>query len=113
MQTSSLKNSEVKEISKTERELSIVIHSDAVTREIDAAYQRLSQRVKLKGFRPGKAPRRVLEQYYRPEVERDVIEKVIGQSFGEATQAHNVTPVAEPAIELKTPLKAGEDFSYS
>jgi trigger factor len=65
--------SEVKELSSVERELSIVIPSDAVRSEMDSAYQRLNQKVRLKGFRQGKVPRNVLEQYYRSDVEQEVL----------------------------------------
>jgi trigger factor len=57
--------SEIKDLSSVERELAIVVPGDTVAKELDRAYKELSMKVKLKGFRPGKVPRYVLEQYYK------------------------------------------------
>jgi trigger factor len=103
----------LKELSPIERELSIVIPSDWFKKETDSAYVRLSQRVNLKGFRPGKAPRNVLEQYYKPEVERDVLERLINRSFVQATTEHKLAPISEPNIDAPAPYKAGQDFNYT
>ena len=45
-------NSEIKEISSVERELTITVPGESITDELNRAYQRMSQKVRLKGFRP-------------------------------------------------------------
>ncbi len=105
--------SEIKETSTVERELAIIVPGDAVAKELDRAYKDLSHKVRLKGFRPGKVPRYVLEQYYKQETEAQVLEKVVNQSFREAIKAHSVLPVNNPNIQAPRELIPGMDFAYS
>lgn len=105
--------SEIKELSSVERELSIVIPHETVVRETDKAYQRLSQQVKLKGFRQGKVPRSVLEQFYKTDVEQDVTERVVNLGYQEAIVFHNIDPVAEPTLENLSSVKTPSDFSFT
>ncbi len=104
--------SEVKELSAVECELSVMIPHGAIQLEMDKAYQRLSQQVRLKGFRPGKAPRHILEQYYRGDVEKDVLNKLLKTSYSDAINTHVLDPIAEPNIEVVTPFDPKSDFSY-
>lgn len=103
---------QVKEISPVQRELSIVIPGDQVAKELDKAYRKLSQRVRLKGFRPGKVPRYVLEQYYKAQTEQDVLERIVGESYREAIESNQLTPVSPPDIEATAELIPGMDFAY-
>ncbi len=105
--------SEIKELSPIERELAITVPGDTVAKELDRAYRELSMKVKLKGFRPGKVPRYVLEQFYKVATEQQVLEKVVNTSFREAITSHDVNPVANPTIQAPGELIAGMDFSYS
>ena len=76
-----ISKSEVKTLSSVERELSIVISGDSIRRELDRAYQRLGSQVKINGFRQGKVPRSILEQRYRADVEKDVLNDLLTKSF--------------------------------
>jgi len=105
--------SEIKELSSVERELAIVVPGDTVAKELDRAYRELNQKVRLKGFRPGKVPRYVLEQFYKRETEQQVLEKVVNTSFRQAIKDHAVSPVNNPAIQAPAELIAGMDFAYS
>lgn len=105
--------SEIKELSTIERELAITVPGDTVAKELDRAYRELSGKVKLKGFRQGKVPRYVLEQFYKAQTEQQVLEKVVNVSFREAITSHDVNPVANPTIQAPAELIAGMDFSYS
>lgn len=103
---------QVKEISSVQRELSIVIPGDQVAKELDKAYRKLSQKVRLKGFRPGKVPRYVLEQYYKEQTEQDVLERIVGESYREAIESNKLVPVSPPDIQASAELIPGMDFSY-
>jgi trigger factor len=105
--------SEIKTTSPVERELSIIIPGSEVAKELDRAYRELGQKVKLKGFRQGKVPRYVLEQYYKQDTEAQVLERIVSQSFREAVKAHSIEPVANPQIKAAPELIPGMDFSYS
>ena len=104
--------SEVKQISSVEQELSVVVPGADVAKELDRAYRDLGQKVQLKGFRRGKVPRYVLEQYYKKETEQQVMERLLGRSFQEAIKTHAINPVANPKIQAVPELIAGMDFRY-
>ena len=106
-------SSEIKQLSSVERELSIVIPGSEVARELDRAYRELSLKVKLKGFRQGKVPRYVLEQYYKQDTEQKVLERIVGLSFREAVKTHAIEPVDNPKIESAGELIPGMDFRFS
>ncbi len=105
--------SEMKQLSPVERELSVVVPGTEIAKELDRAYRELSQKVRLKGFRQGKVPRYVLEQYYKADTEQRVLEHVVGASFREAVKTHSIEPVANPQIKTAGELIPGMDFSYS
>src|SRR5690348_8372712 len=105
--------SEIKELSPVERELSIVVPGTEVAKELDKAYRALADKVKIKGFRQGKVPRYVLEQYYKSDTEAKVLEQLVGESFREAVRSHEIEPVANPTIQSANELIAGMDFTYS
>ena len=106
-------NSEIKEISSVERELTITVPGESITDELNRAYQRMSQKVRLKGFRPGKVPRYVLEQYYKADVEQEVLERVLSRSYEKAVRAHELQPVAQPKVDSQAQLIPGLDFSFT
>lgn len=110
---SNVSKSEVKTLSSVERELSVVIFGDSIKRELDRAYQRLSGQVKLNGFRQGKVPRPILEQYYKAEVEKDVLNNILTKSYQEAIELHALSPVSDPEIKADQPFAPGVDFPYT
>lgn len=58
---------ELKEISSVARELSFVVPKERVNSYLDRAFQSINQKAKLNGYRPGKAPRALLERFYGEE----------------------------------------------
>ncbi|MCA2977154.1 MAG: trigger factor [Myxococcaceae bacterium] len=87
---------QVESVSSIEKRLSIEVDAQVVNQELSYAYAQLAQQVKLPGFRPGKVPRRILEQKYRIEVEADVVKRVQAKATIDAIKAHDVKAVGEP-----------------
>lgn len=87
---------QVESVSSIEKRLSIEVDAQVVNRELTQAYATLAQQVKLPGFRPGKVPRRILEQKFRTEVEADVVKRVQAQAVIDAIKSHDVKAVGEP-----------------
>ena len=71
----------VEDLSPIKKKLGIALPPEEVQAKIDAAYRGLSQRARIKGFRPGKVPRQVLERYYGSQVESEVIGELIQHSL--------------------------------
>lgn len=95
-----------------ERKIFFEIPGDVVSKEVDSTYRALNQNVKLKGFRPGKVPRSILERYYKAQVEKEVIAKLIEDSYGKAVEEYHLAPVAAPTI-LDRVFEGGKDFKYT
>ena len=89
---------QVEETSPIERKLSIEVEPSLVSQELNRAYAALSRQVKIAGFRPGKVPRRILEQRFKQEVESDVIRRVVERAYTEAIREHKVEVVSAPRV---------------
>lgn len=88
----------VETLSPIERKLSIEVEPAQVAAELGRAYHALGERVRLPGFRPGKVPRRILEQRFRGEVEDDVARRLVEKSYLSAIAEHGVEAVGEPQV---------------
>ena len=88
----------VSDIDACTKRLEVAVPRAEVTEEIDRAYRRLSGRVKIKGFRKGKIPRRVLERYYGEEVQAEVLNHLISTSYRSLLEDMGMRPVGEPNV---------------
>jgi trigger factor len=105
---------QVESVSPVEKKVLVEVDADRVARELDRAYGALGRRVKLRGFRPGKAPRQVLEKHFRDEVERDVANRLVELAFGEAVSGHGVEAVAPPRADIAEPgLQVAQPFRFT
>ncbi len=92
-------NFKVEEQSAVKRKLIIEIPKEDVTKELDSAYRELKKNAKVKGFRPGKTPRNVLERLYGKEVRADVSSRLIQESFLQALKDSELNVVSMPNID--------------
>ncbi len=102
----------VEDQSSVKKPLHIEIPEDQITKEIDKAYAELKKRAKIKGFRPGKVPRGMLERYYGKDVNADVTSRLIQESFVEAVREKDLKVIATPKIDPPE-LKAKAPYKYS
>src|SRR6266545_1300117 len=104
---------EVESVSPVEKKVSIEVDPDRVAKELEQAYVGLGRRVKLRGFRPGKAPRKVLERQFRAEVESEVVERIVSQTFAEAVKVEDLPVVAPPNVSISEGVAEGKPLRYS
>ncbi|HEX9244303.1 MAG TPA: trigger factor [Anaeromyxobacter sp.] len=104
---------EVESVSPVERKLTIEVDPDRVAHELERAYVGLGRRVKLRGFRPGKAPRKVLERNFRSEVEGEVAEKIVRDTFAEAVRVESIDAVAPPHVSISEWVVEGKPLRYT
>jgi trigger factor len=91
-------------------EFDVEVGADRVRNELDKAYNQVARTAKVPGFRPGKAPRRVLSHYYGAKIQADVVQRLVDDTFPKAVNDQKLQPVTRPAIE--TP-KLVEDSSFT
>jgi len=100
-----------KRVSPVMLEMSVQVPADAVKSEIDKAYQTLAKRAHIRGFRPGKAPRDVLQRVYGPQVLGDVMNNLVQSTLPKALSENNVVPITQPSVEPGK-VDGKTDFSY-
>ena len=89
----------VEDLSSVKKILHIEIPEDKVISELDKTYNDLKKTAKIKGFRPGKAPRSVLERLFKKKVHADVSSSLIQNSFVDAIKEKDLKIVGSPKID--------------
>lgn len=102
----------VEDTSAVKKVLHIEIPQNEVFNEIESAFKEVSKTAKVKGFRPGKAPRSVLERLYKKDVYEDVRAQLIKKSFADAIAESGLNPLRHPDIDPPE-LSADSAYLYS
>ncbi len=102
----------IEEISPVKKKVTVEIPVEMVSKQIDSAYEGLKKKAKIKGFRPGKAPRSILERYFKDYVKAEVIQKLIEETYQNAISENNLNPISPPLIDPGE-LEAGKSFQYT
>jgi trigger factor len=94
-----------------ERRMEVSVPKEEIEQAIAERLKRVSRTAKLKGFRPGKAPIKVIRQQFGEQVRQEVLSDIVQQSFSRAVTEANLVPAAGPRIE---PIASGpdEDLKY-
>ena len=99
-------------LSPTQRKIRVEVPGDAVDQEFVRAYDTLGRRAKIKGFRPGKVPRSVLQGFYGDEVKGQVLSRLVEHSLGEVFKERGLKVISEPEVEADA-LEEGRTFAFS
>ncbi len=102
----------IEDISPVEKKVDFELPWADVAPKLDKAYSDLRRDVRLKGFRPGKVPRAIVERMYKRQVEDEVARDLIESSLGQAIQEKQIQPVAPPTVD-NLELKSGSPFKFS
>ncbi|MDL2321181.1 trigger factor [Desulfosarcina sp. OttesenSCG-928-B08] len=101
----------VEDRSSVKKIMHIEIPRTEVTRAVDDAYVALKKNAKVKGFRPGKIPRGVLEGLYKKDVMADVAVKLIQDAYAEALNQTRLNIVGPPTLDPPT-LETDTDYRF-
>ncbi|MDY0292181.1 MAG: trigger factor [Desulfuromonadaceae bacterium] len=105
-------NTQVEDLSSVKKKISVEVDADQVNEEITSVYAKIARNAKLKGFRAGKVPMRLVKQYYAGQMEQEVIGKLINDTFFKAISDNEIAAVGEPAIQDSGELSEGKTFTY-
>lgn len=89
-------------------QLNIEIDEDRLERSLDSAYKRIANKNRFPGFRPGKAPRAIVERAVgREGLIREALDKLVPDAYNEAIEAEDVDAIGQPelAIDQLEPVK--------
>jgi trigger factor len=88
--------------------LVVEVEESEFERDLDEAFKRLAREVRLPGFRPGKAPRKVLEARIGQSYARDeAFREALPTYYSEAIKEHEVDVIAPPEIDITNGHDAG------
>ena len=92
----------LRKLDPTQVELDIEVSSSDLDEARAKVFRSLAQRLRIPGFRPGHAPRHVVERHVAPErVEHEALEAIVPQAYARALEEHHLDPVAHPKIDLQ------------
>lgn len=101
----------VEDINSVKKKLHIEIPNDVVVQELDQAYKNLKKTAKIKGYRPGKTPRSVLERLFKKDVHSDVSSKLLQDSLINTIKEKDLKVIGTPKIDPPE-LNAKEPYKY-
>ncbi len=89
---------EVKKVDATKREIKFEIPKDRVIKRLDEVYSDIAKAVKIRGFRPGKAPRHIIEKEHGKLAQEKMMESLIPEAYQEAITQESLAPIDFPEI---------------
>jgi trigger factor len=104
---------DVTTLSSYQKQFDVLVPAAKVKAEIDAAFKAMSGKARLPGFRPGHAPRAVLEARYMPQVCADVANNLMNSAWRKALEDHKLVPITEPKVEAPAALRPQDDFRFT
>ncbi|WP_375484514.1 trigger factor [uncultured Mycobacterium sp.] len=105
--------STVEQLSPTRVRINVEVPFTELEPDFDKAYKELAKQVRLPGFRPGKAPAKLLEARIGREAMLDqVVNEVLPSRYGQAVTESDVRPLGQPEIEV-TKKEYGKDLIFT
>src|SRR5262249_8418605 len=105
--------STVEQLSPTRVKINVEVPFDELKPDFDRAYKKIAQQVNIPGFRPGKAPARILEQRLgRGVVLEEVVNGAVPAKYAEIVTAEDVHPLGRPEIEV-TKIEDGDHVAFT
>lgn len=101
----------VEKLSPVLMELEVKVPASEVSGEVEKEYARVQKNARVRGFRPGKAPRHVLQHLYGGAIHQDVAKRLADRTLPRALSDHKVEPITQPSVILGE-LSPADPFSF-
>lgn len=95
-----------------ERRLTITVPADKIEKEYNNRLNQVAKTRRIDGFRPGKAPKALIQKMYGEAIVADVADAVMQRHFVEALVAEKLNPVGAPTL-APNELVPGSDFTFT
>ena len=93
-----------------ERKLRVELPGERIEKEVDTRLKSVGKTAKIKGFRPGKVPPKVVKQRYGKQIREEVLAELMQKSYSDAVIQENLNPAGAPKIEQEN--DDGKSFAY-
>ncbi|WP_028479593.1 trigger factor [Nocardia sp. CNY236] len=105
--------STVEQLSPTRVRINVEVPFEELKPDFDRAYKELAKQVRIPGFRPGKAPARLLEvRLGRGAILEQVVNDALPGRYGEAVTTSEVKVIGQPDIEI-TKIEDGQELAFT
>lgn len=94
------------------RNFKVVVPADDIEGRVHGRLHKLSETVRMPGFRPGKAPVKLLRKQYGRSVMGEVLEEVVNEGSQQAIRDRELRPALRPKIEV-TSFDEGKDLEFT
>ncbi len=94
-----------------ERRMTVSVPAERIDHEVANRLKNLTRTARIKGFRPGKVPLKVIESRYGPMVRQEVVNEVTRDTFFEAISRENLQLAGMPRFRPRV-MEAGQDLEY-
>lgn len=102
--------STIKKLPKSQMELTLTIDGKKLALAYEEEYKKQSKEVTIKGFRPGKAPRHLIEDRLgREQLFQDAMNELLFEAYRDAIKEHKLTPIAYPEFKVEK-MEEGKDI---
>lgn len=101
----------VETLSALERRMTVGVPAERIEAEINKRLQQTASRAKIPGFRPGKAPIKLIRQRYEESARQEALGDVIQETYYKAISEQNLKPAGMPSVEPKS-FEQGQNFEY-
>ncbi len=105
-------NVSVTDVNPGQKKIRVEIPASRVREEFEGKYRDLAKSVKIKGFRPGKVPKSIIQSYYAKAVEHEVSTKFIDETFPEALKETEIKPLTQADVS-ESNFEDDGSFSYT
>lgn len=95
-----------------ERRLTVEVPEEQISKEVQSRLQAITRTARIDGFRPGKAPMRLVEQRFAARVRDEVVGEVVRRSFADAVMQEKLRPAGAPIIDPLS-VEPGRGLSYT
>jgi trigger factor len=102
----------LEDISQVKKKISFEIPWAFVKEELENVYRDIGKKAKIKGFRPGKIPRKILENNFKADAEGEAITNIVNKYYWQELDDRRIVTLSRPEIDQHG-LKENTDFSFS
>ncbi len=101
----------VESTGKLERRMRVELPAERIEKEIESRLRSVGRTAKIKGFRPGKIPEKVVRQRYGGQIRQEVLSDLMQKSYSDAVIQENLNPAGGPKIEPEV-AEGNKGFAY-
>ena len=99
----------VESVGNLERRMTFSLPADRLESQVGGRLREIARGAKIKGFRPGKVPAKVIEQRFGQQVRAEILDGMLREGFSNAVREQSLKIAGNPSIE---PVEGSEELAY-